>query len=83
MDFNLLFFNISTGEIIIVMLMVFIIFGPGKIPEIAKKLGRALYEVKRASSDIKREIDVEVRKMEQKESKPKPKEAEDTPPESK
>lgn len=63
-NFNLLFFNISTGELVIVLLVLFLIFGPGKIPEIAKKLGRALYEVKRASSDIKREIDSEIRKIE-------------------
>lgn len=83
MNYNLLFFNISTGEIFIVILVIFIIFGPGKIPEIAKKLGRALYEVKRASSDIKREIDIEVRKIEQKEKTPKIKETENSPPESK
>lgn len=80
--FNLLFFNISTGEIIIVMLVVFVIFGPGKIPEIAKKLGRAINEVKRASTDIKREIDTEIRKMEQKD-KVKPNESENPSPENK
>jgi TatA/E family protein of Tat protein translocase len=83
MGSNLLFFNISTGEIMIVILVVFVIFGPGKIPEIAKKLGRALYEVKQASSDIKREIDMEVRKTEQKESEPKTKETENPSPENK
>ena len=60
MNYSLLFFNISTGEIFIVILVIFTIFGPGKIPEIAKKLGRALYEVKRASSDIKREIEIPI-----------------------
>lgn len=83
MNYSLLFFNISTGEIFIVILVIFVIFGPGKIPEIAKKLGRALYEVKRASSDIKREIDIEVRKIEQKEVKSKIKETEIPPPENK
>lgn len=83
MNHSLLFFNISTGEIFIIILVVFVIFGPGKIPEMAKKLGRALYEVKRASNDIKREIDIEVRKIEHKENKPKTKETEIPPPESK
>ena len=76
MNYSLLFFNISTGEIFIIILVFIVIFGPSKIPEIAKKLGRALYEVKRASNDIKREIDIEVRKIEQKENKPKTKETE-------
>lgn len=83
MNNSLLFFNISTGEIFIIILVFIVIFGPSKIPEIAKKLGRALYEVKRASNDIKREIDIEVRKIEHKEKKPKTKETEISPPESK
>ena len=64
--FSLLFFNISGAELVIIMLVLFIVFGPSKIPEIAKKLGRALYEVKRASSDIKREIDTEIKRVERK-----------------
>jgi sec-independent protein translocase protein TatA len=83
MSFNLLFFNISTGEIFLILLIVFIIFGPGKIPEIAKKLGRALYEVKRASSEIKREINSEINKIERDKIKTKPEEVENTPKESK
>jgi len=83
MSYNLLFFNISTGEIFIIIMVIFVIFGPSKIPEIAKKLGRALYEVKKASNDIKREIDIEVRKIEQKDSKTKKTETKIPPPESK
>ena len=64
MDFTLLFFDISTGEIFIVIMMIFIVFGPSKIPELAKKIGRGVYEVKRASNEIKREIDSEVRRIE-------------------
>ncbi|MCP4553588.1 MAG: twin-arginine translocase TatA/TatE family subunit [Bacteroidetes bacterium] len=63
-NFQLLFFDISTGEIMIILLMVFLVFGPGKIPELSKKIGRGIYEIKRASNEIKREIDTEIRKME-------------------
>ena len=65
-DISLLFFNISGAELVIILLVLFVVFGPGKIPEIAKKLGRGLYEVKRASADIRREIDSEIRKVEKK-----------------
>jgi len=51
-----LFFNISGGEIFIILLIVFIVFGPSKIPEIARSLGRMMNEVKKASSDISREF---------------------------
>lgn len=87
-NFNLLFFDISTGEIFIILIIVFIVFGPGRIPELAKKIGRAVYEVKRASNEIKREIDSEVRRidrdinikkhLEDKASESKDKKADDT-----
>lgn len=54
--FPTLFFNISGGEMLVILLIVFIVFGPGKIPEIARSLGRMMNEVKKASSDISREF---------------------------
>ena len=53
------FFNISGGEIFIVILMVFIIFGPDKIPEIARWIGKGVNEIKKATSEIREEIDKE------------------------
>ena len=64
MDYTLLFFDFGTGEIFIIIMMIFLVFGPSKIPELAKKIGRGAYEVKRASNEIKREIDSEVRRIE-------------------
>jgi sec-independent protein translocase protein TatA len=54
--FITVFFNISGGEIFIILLIVFIVFGPAKIPEVARSLGRMMNEVKKASSDISREF---------------------------
>lgn len=54
--FTTLFFNISGGELFVILLVVFIVFGPAKIPEIARSLGRMMNEVKKASSDISREF---------------------------
>lgn len=53
------FFNISGGEIFIILLVVFIIFGPQKIPEIARWLGKGVYEIKKATNEIKEEINKE------------------------
>jgi TatA/E family protein of Tat protein translocase len=53
------FFNISGGEIFIVILVVFIIFGPDKIPEIARWIGKGVNEIKKATSEIREEIDKE------------------------
>lgn len=57
----LVFFNISGGEIFIILLVVFIIFGPDKIPEIARWLGKGVNEIKKATSDIRDEIDRETK----------------------
>jgi len=60
----LLFFDISAGELMIIMLVAFLVFGPSKIPEIARKIGRGMNEIRRASDEIKREISKETRKVE-------------------
>ena len=56
----LLFLDISFGEIFIIIVAIFIIFGPQKIPEFARKFGKGMREIKKASSEIKREINKEV-----------------------
>ncbi len=53
------FFNISGGEIFIIMIVVFLIFGPDKIPEIARWLGKGMGEIKKATSEIRDEISKE------------------------
>lgn len=58
------FFNISGGEIFIILLIVFLVFGPSKIPEVARSLGRMMNEVKKASSDISREFRKEANAIE-------------------
>jgi sec-independent protein translocase protein TatA len=52
----LLFFDISGGELLVIMVVAFLVFGPKKLPEIARKLGRVMNEVKKATNDITREF---------------------------
>ncbi|UCG28392.1 MAG: twin-arginine translocase TatA/TatE family subunit [Bacteroidales bacterium] len=47
---------ISGSEIFIILVVVLILFGAKKIPEIAKGLGKGMREFKKATDDIKREI---------------------------
>jgi sec-independent protein translocase protein TatA len=61
----LLFFDISGGELFVILLVAFIVFGPSKIPEVARKIGKGMNEIRRASDEIKREINKETRKLEQ------------------
>jgi sec-independent protein translocase protein TatA len=55
---NILLFGISGGEIIIILLVILLVFGPKKIPEIARLLGKGLKEVKK----VQREINIEFNK---------------------
>ncbi len=60
---SLLFFDFGSGEILLIVLAVFIIFGPSKIPEMARNLGKFINEIKRASEDIKTEINREADRL--------------------
>ena len=60
---RLLFFDFGAGEIVLVVLAILLVFGPGKIPEIARTLGKFINEIKRASEDIKTEINREADRL--------------------
>jgi len=47
---------ISGQEIVIVFVVVLLLFGANKIPEFARGLGKGMREFKKATEDIKREI---------------------------
>ncbi len=51
-----IFLFISGQEIFIILLIVLLLFGANKIPEIAKGLGKGMREFKKATDDIKKEI---------------------------
>ncbi len=52
----LLFLDIGGGEILLILVVAFLIFGPNKLPEMSRKLGKTMNDFKRASNDIRREI---------------------------
>jgi len=47
-------------ELILIFLVALIVFGPKKLPELGKSLGRGLAAFKRASEDLKRTIEDEI-----------------------
>ncbi|TME31300.1 MAG: twin-arginine translocase TatA/TatE family subunit [Chloroflexi bacterium] len=49
-------FNIGPGELILVLVIVLIIFGPGKLPDIGSAIGRGVREFRKASSDLEESI---------------------------
>jgi len=48
--------DIATSEVLIIIVLIIILFGPKKIPEIARGLGRGVRIMREATDDIKREI---------------------------
>jgi TatA/E family protein of Tat protein translocase len=52
----LLFEDVSTGELLVILFAVFILFGPKKIPEIAKGLAKGIRDIKNASNEIREEV---------------------------
>jgi TatA/E family protein of Tat protein translocase len=56
--------NLGFPEMIFLFLMALIIFGPKKLPEIGRQIGRALNEFKRASNEFKAQIESEISNLE-------------------
>jgi sec-independent protein translocase protein TatA len=51
-----MFENIGFPELMLIMLVIVIFFGPKKIPEFAKSLGKGIAEFKRAMRDVQSEL---------------------------
>lgn len=63
-------FGIGMPELILIFVLALLIFGPKKLPEIGKQLGRALGELRRASEDLKEGWTAEVAAVEESPAEP-------------
>jgi sec-independent protein translocase protein TatA len=73
-----MFGSIGMPELIIILVIALIIFGPRKLPELGKSLGRSLNEFKKASTDLQNTLEQEIKIEEQKEQAKKNKDEEKT-----
>ncbi len=55
------FDNIGGSELLVVMLVVFIFFGPKKFPEMGKSIGKAMREFKSAMRGVKEDLEKSTR----------------------
>ena len=63
-----MFGSIGMPELIIILVIALIIFGPRKLPELGKSLGQSINEFKRASADLQNTLEQEIKLEEQKET---------------
>ncbi|HKS27007.1 MAG TPA: twin-arginine translocase TatA/TatE family subunit [Pyrinomonadaceae bacterium] len=65
--FLAIFEFLGTSELLIILVVALILFGPRRLPQLSRQLGKSLGEFKRASEDFKRtwEKEVELEKLEQ------------------
>jgi sec-independent protein translocase protein TatA len=75
-----MFGSIGMPELIIILVIALIIFGPRKLPELGKSLGRSLNEFKRASQDLQNTLEQEIKLEEQKDQTKARQEQADTAP---
>jgi sec-independent protein translocase protein TatA len=55
------FENIGSSEILVVLLVIFIFFGPKKFPEMGKSVGKAMREFKNAMRGVKEDLEKSTR----------------------
>ena len=64
-------FNVGMPELILIFVVALLVFGPRKLPEVGRMLGRAMREFRKAADDFKEAINQEppeeiIREVEQK-----------------
>ena len=57
--------NLGMWDSLILMVMALVVFGPRRLPEIARQIGKLMYEVRKASNDFKFQMEDELRKSEE------------------
>lgn len=61
--------SIGMPELMIIFIVALIIFGPRKLPELGRSLGKSLSEFKRASNELRSTLEDEIRLEEQREAR--------------
>jgi TatA/E family protein of Tat protein translocase len=66
-----MFGSLGMPELVIILVIALIVFGPRKLPELGRSLGKSIGEFRKASNELKSTLDEEIRMEEQKEQRSK------------
>ena len=66
-----MFGSIGMPEMIIILVIALIVFGPRKLPELGRSLGRSINEFKKASNELRNTLEEEIKVEETKEQRAK------------
>ncbi|GBG55918.1 Sec-independent protein translocase protein TatA [Sporomusaceae bacterium FL31] len=50
-------FNLAIQELVLILIIALVVFGPGKLPEVGKALGRSIREFKNSTNQIKEDVE--------------------------
>ena len=62
---------IGMPEMLVILVIALVVFGPRKLPELGRSLGKSLNEFKKASNDLRSTLEDEIRVEEQKDQRAK------------
>ena len=65
-------FSGGFAQIGFILFIAFLLFGPKKLPEIARTLGKGLAELRRASNELKNSLEEEITNLDRHEEPPEP-----------
>ena len=57
--------NLGMADSLILMVMALVVFGPRRLPEIGRQIGKLMYEFRKASNDFKFQMEEELRTSEE------------------
>ena len=49
-------FNIGTGELMVILLVGLLVFGPKKLPEVARKVGKGMQQIRKTANAFRNEM---------------------------
>ncbi len=58
-------FGLGAGEILIILVIAFLLFGPKQLPEVGRQVGRAVKGLKETADDLRKSVEPEINLIQQ------------------